>query len=359
MRIMYAVCSWGFGHVTRSLPIIRRLLEEGHEMTLVACGPPKYMLEQEVGHLDNQVTIEEVSDYPLPYTSDPDTFLFKFLGRAPKMILKINSENDWVIAECEKRKYDIIVSDNRYGIFHKKVPSFLMTHQLRMLAPKRSRFMEWGTEKFVSLFQRYFTRYIIPDFEEDDLAGVLCHDMKLFDEGKVAYIGPISDFVPDQNKVKDLDGYISVSGPEPQRGIYEALIRKQLDRLKGNWVMSLGKKKGENEQVGDVKIIPYLTKEERTDIMSRTDLIVSRSGYTTIMDICMGGQKALFCPTPGQTEQEYLSEYHNEKGTFYSVDQEVLDLKDDVPRALAFKGIKRGSTDDAVEKAMDVLFGSR
>jgi len=357
MRIMYAVCSWGYGHVTRSLPIIRRFIKEGHEVVCVATGQPRYMLEQELGHFDNQVEIVDVKDYPLPYTQNPDAFFFKFLATSPTMLIRIQKENDWVAKDTARRKYDLIVSDNRYGIYNKRVPSFLMTHQLRMLAPGRVRFMEWGTEKFVSFFQDYFTKFIVPDFEEDDLCGDLCHNLTQYKKGKIAYIGVISDFPYDPTMEKDLDGYISISGPEPQRTSYERTLRKQVGELKGKWIMSLGKKKAPVERIGNVKVVPYLTTKDRAETLSRTDFVITRSGYTTLMDICMGGHKALLSPTPGQTEQEYLSAIHNKKGTWYSVDQDKIDLLEGIKKAKKFTGIKRGSTEKAVEKAMDTFFG--
>jgi uncharacterized protein (TIGR00661 family) len=358
MRIMYAVCSWGFGHVTRSLPIIRKLIKEGHELTIITCGKPKYMLMEELGKYEDQVRFVDIIDYPLPYTLHWQAFLFKFIAFIPEMFYRIQKENDWVIAECKKKKYDMLISDNRYGIYNRlqKLPSFLITHQLRMVAPGRFKFMEWGTEHFVSLFQKYFKGVVVPDFEDDGLAGILCHDMKYYDMSRVHYIGALSDF-PHSDREHDLDGYISVSGPEPQRTIYEDMLRGQIHELKGNWIMSLGTTKGKVEQVGDVKVFPYLTTKQRIDILSRTDFVISRSGYTTIMDLSMGGQKALFSPTPGQTEQEYLSEYHNEKGTYMSVNQESVDLLEGIKEAKKFAGVKRGSTDKAVEAAMDIFFG--
>jgi predicted glycosyltransferase len=106
-----------------------------------------------------------------------------------------------------------------------------------------------------------------------------------------------------------------------------------------------------------VKIYPYLSTKERIDILNRADFIISRSGYTTIMDLSMGGQKALFSPTVGQPEQEYLSEYHNKKGTYMSVNQEEVDILQGIKDAKRFKGVKKGSSEKAVENAMQVLFG--
>ncbi len=85
----------------------------------------------------------------------------------------------------------------------------------------------------------------------------------------------------------------------------------------------------------------FLTKEKREDFLNRSKLVISRSGYSTILDLTVIGAKALMTPTPGQIEQEYLSQYHNKKGTFYSVNQSNIDLKKDVEIAKKTTGIKR------------------
>jgi len=59
------------------------------------------------------------------------------------------------------------------------------------------------------------------------------------------------------------------------------------------------------------------------------------------MDLAVLGTKALLIPTPGQIEQEYLSEYHNKLGTFYSVPQNDICLTSDVKRAKEKTGITR------------------
>ena len=57
------------------------------------------------------------------------------------------------------------------------------------------------------------------------------------------------------------------------------------------------------------------------DIISGSDSIITRSGYSTIMELVSLNCTALIIPTPGQTEQEYLAGHLSEKGWFYSVSQ--------------------------------------
>jgi hypothetical protein len=70
-------------------------------------------------------------------------------------------------------------------------------------------------------------------------------------------------------------------------------------------------------------------------------MVVARSGYSTIMDLAVVDTKALMTPTPGQIEQEYLAQYHNKKGTFYSVNQSNIDLKRDLEIAKKTTGVTR------------------
>jgi UDP-N-acetylglucosamine:LPS N-acetylglucosamine transferase len=60
------------------------------------------------------------------------------------------------------------------------------------------------------------------------------------------------------------------------------------------------------------------------EIISGSDNIITRSGYSTIMELVSLNCTALIIPTPGQTEQEYLAEYLSEKGWFYSVSQSEI-----------------------------------
>ena len=98
-----------------------------------------------------------------------------------------------------------------------------------------------------------------------------------------------------------------VSGPEPQRSIFEQKLRNQLKDK--NALLVLGKPEKETDETcGDLRIVSHLNGEELNQAMVDADIVISRSGYSTIMDLARLGKKAIFIPTPGQTEQTYLAE---------------------------------------------------
>ncbi len=63
-------------------------------------------------------------------------------------------------------------------------------------------------------------------------------------------------------------------------------------------------------------------------MMQRAKHIICRSGYSSVMELLALKKSALFVPTPGQTEQEYLAEYYEKEGLFSHCTQDKLDLKD-------------------------------
>jgi UDP-N-acetylglucosamine:LPS N-acetylglucosamine transferase len=121
--------------------------------------------------------------------------------------------------------------------------------------------------------------------------------------------------------------------------------------------MTLGKtEESENSNRDHFKIYSFLTREKREDLLNRSKLVISRSGYSTIMDLAIIGTKALMIPTPGQIEQEYLSKYHNEKGTFYSVNQDKIILEKDVEIAKKKTGfIRKCSVKKTVENIIRTI----
>ena len=90
--------------------------------------------------------------------------------------------------------------------------------------------------------------------------------------------------------------------------------------------------------------------------MSRAKLVITRSGYTTLMDLAQIGQKALLIPTKGQPEQEYLAKYHLKQGNYYFSELDDLNIPKDLEIAERFLGYKtKKKTKDATKKFMDII----
>jgi len=156
---------------------------------------------------------------------------------------------------------------------------------------------------------------------------------------------------------KDIDYLISISGPEPQRTMLEEKLLPHVKDLNGKTIITLGKTESIDKlNRKGIETYSFLPKDKRQEFLNRTKLVISRSGYSTILDLAVIGTKALMIPTPGQVEQEYLSKYHNKKNTFYSINQDKIDIKNDIEIAKKTTGVKREcNVDKTVENILHIV----
>lgn len=352
-KILVAPLSWGLGHATRDLPIIRRLLSLGHEVWILSSGRALGLLRHEVP----QCTFVELADYPTPYTKSR-WFVLKFGAFIPLMLKAIRRENREARKLIEREKFDLVISDNRFGVRHENCPSFFISHQLRFAAPAILWPFQLIGEFFNRSHHRHFERVIVPDVPDprNNLSGKLAHNLHLADMRRYYYAGILSS-TQRMDVEQDVDLFISISGPEPQRSELERIVMSQMDALRtmGRVVIALGKPEITDRQqpAENVDVYGFLNRARQQEMMNRARMIVSRSGYTTVMEIAELGRKALFIPTPGQTEQEYLSQFYEKVGQFHSVSQFRLDIKRDVERARQYPGL---SGEHNTERNVDRLF---
>ena len=159
---------------------------------------------------------------------------------------------------------------------------------------------------------------------------------------------------------EDLDFLAIVSGPEPQRTKLEEIIMKQVQTLPGEKVVLLGSPQKESHRKvdGHTTVHSYVSTEEKAELMNRARFIITRSGYTTMMELAELDKKhGLFTPTPGQTEQEYLSRYYARQGWFLSRSQYKLRLAEDVPDAMKLQGFpEMAKTQENVKRLYQDVF---
>jgi len=352
-KILVAPLSWGLGHATRDLPIIRRFLKLGHEVTILSSGRSLDLLKREVPEC-RFMTLE---DYPTPYTRSR-WFVLKFAAFIPRMLRAIRRERKAAEEIIEREKFDLVFSDNRFGVRRKGVPCFFLSHQLRFAAPWFLLPFQLLGELFNRVHHRKFLRVIVPDVADPDrnLSGTLAHKLICARRSRYFYAGILSS-TQRMDVPEDVDLLISISGPEPQRTEFEKVIMQQLGALKdmSRVVVALGKPEVTevSRPVPNVEVHGFLDRAAQQEMMNRARMIVSRSGYTTVMEIAELGKKALFTPTPGQTEQVYLSAYYEKTGQFHSVSQYDLDLARDVERARQYAG---ATGDHRTEANVDRLF---
>lgn len=329
--------NWGLGHSTRDIPIIKELLAKGHEVTVATSGNALALLKKEF----SECNFILFKDYPAPYSSTR-FFLPKFMANIPILIKSMAAENKRLSRILSKDKYDLIISDNRTGVFSKNIPSYFITHLLRFCLPDYLWPFEIATFYINGIFHRNYTGLIVPDISPNgsNLSGKLCTSNFKVTEKKTYYSGILTSATK-KDLSQDLDFLIIVSGPEPQRTKLEEIFLKQVQKLPGDKVVLLGspQKDYKKNLDPDTTIYSYLPTEEKVELMNRARFLISRSGYTTMMEMAeLDKKRGLFTPTPGQTEQEYLSRYYARKGWFYSRSQYKIKFPDDVDAASKCRG---------------------
>lgn len=338
-HVFVSPLNWGLGHCTRDIPIIEELLRRGHEVTVGSSGNALALLQRECPECSFII----FKDYPAPY-SDSRFFLANFAAGLPGLLRAIAQEKKRFENILSENRFDLIISDNRLSVYSSKVPSYFISHQLRYSMPGYLYPFEMLTMPFNSFFHSKFEGVIVPDInpngENKNLSGKLCRSNLNATNRRVYYAGILTS-TKKMALAEDLDYLAIVSGPEPQRTRLEEIVMKQVQTLPGEKVVLLGSPQKEAHQKMDehTTVHSYVSTEEKAQLMNRSRFIIARSGYTTMMEMAELDKKhGLFSPTPGQTEQEYLSSYYAGQGWFLSKSQYNLHLAEDVQEAMQYRG---------------------
>jgi hypothetical protein len=275
----------------------------------------------------------DLPDYGVRYARSRHALVPHLLLQVPRILFRLATEQPQTEALVRRFGADAVVSDNRYGCFSKRVPSFLITHQLRFQLPRPIRWSAFISEGFNARCFARFDAVFVPDRAgTPNLSGDLSHRGAISRHPKLRYLGPLSSLRGrDGAAGRDrLDTLILVSGPEPSRTALERVILAQAPGLGGRTAVVLGRPEQASGR-GPVRrngltLYPHLDRDRLSGLMRSASVVVANSGYSTIMELAAFGKKALLIPTPGQTEQEYLARHARESGLFYSVPQEGLDL---------------------------------
>lgn len=327
-KVAFGVFDWGLGHATRCKPLVQGLLDAGCAVDFITTGRALKVLQE---HFGERCGYNDMPSIVSPYTAS-EHFVLSFIRNGPKMLESLKEARRGSKTVIEAGGYDLVISDCRYDVYGEKERSFLINHQLRFAAPM-------GAETFAEAWLAHrmgkYRKVIVPDYEgKHNLSGRLSHKLNFIKKKRIEYIGHVSH-IAKRKCVKDIDYLISLTGPEPQRSILEDMVFKEVHRLEGSVCIAGGNPDTAMARVPDNAVYhPYLGTEEMTDYLNRCKCFVSRSGYTSMMELAeVGVRTALLIPTPGQTEQEYLGKLYNKKGYFHSVKQKRLSLRSDLKKA--------------------------
>ena len=349
MKVLVAPLDWGLGHATRCVPMIHAMLEMNWDVTLAGEGPSLEILTEAFP----QLSTLSLKGYRISYPKKGFFFTPKLLLQLPKLFRTIVLEQNWLEKNQKEYKWDLVISDNRYGLFTQQTTCIFITHQLYVISG-------WGkmidgiVNKKLHQWISKFNQCWIPDQEEDGgIAGKLSHPPSLVPRPSslvpcpsslvprlFKYLGPLSRLTPKINPHADKI-VVLLSGPEPQRSLLEEKILEQVKSINEQFLVVRGLPGVKEQQVNtpNIQFENHLSSAALSTALTNAKLVICRSGYSSVMDLLKLQKKAILIPTPGQTEQLYLGTRLKEKKWFWVEQQHNLQLAQAISHCLTSQQI--------------------
>ena len=128
LTILIAPLNWGLGHVTRCIPIIRMLEKQNCDLILAADGDTFLLLKKEFP----SIVILRLFGYKIRYSRSKKWLVFKLILQLPKLVITIFKEKRWLKNIIKTYRPDVVISDNRFGMYNRDIISIYITHQLEI-----------------------------------------------------------------------------------------------------------------------------------------------------------------------------------------------------------------------------------
>ena len=331
MKVLVAPLDWGLGHATRCVPVIREFLKQGAEVELAVVRSNASLLRGIFPELRERLA----PSYNIVYPKHGYNMGLWLVKNGAHLRSVMNFEHRFAEEMVSRYHYDVLVSDNRFGFYSRNAKSVYMTHQRRIAFPRvLSAFEPLGMLWHASVM-KHFDEVWVPDLPDfPGYAGTLSHVTKA--PVPVKYVGALSRFseMPSEKAAssKDFKSYrfvAVVSGVEPARTRFENLLRKTLAKIPGRHAIVLGKPSVgvKRSCEGNVDLFTHLPDAEFAEVIRSAQWVVSRGGYSTVMDMAVLGAKCIFVPTPGQYEQIILARDLSREGYAVAIDESKFSIE--------------------------------
>ncbi len=304
-RILVAPLDWGLGHAARCIPVIKELIQQEAQVFIYGSAHVLNYLQKHFPHLEQIQSNEQ----EIHYSKHLPAWL-KILLQTNKINKNIKLEYTNLQSLIKTHQIDGVISDNRYGLNSKLIPCVFVTHQLNPKVPRNLGFLRKSIQHKIIAWTSNFDEIWIPDLS---CSHSLSADLSITtsNNSKHKHLGILSRFSSNQIVHNTPNGYLAIiSGPEPQRTIlFQELLRIEKTLSLGmTFIIDKISNKVSSDEMDNMRILVQPNDREFLQEISSAQHIVCRSGYSSLMDLIRLKRTALFIPTPGQTEQEYLAE---------------------------------------------------
>lgn len=334
-RLFIAPLDWGLGHASRLVPLISEMKEQGHFILLGTDVKTGAFLKKQFPDIP-QIALK---GYGIRYASQ-NKMHWKLLIQIPRLCFAIAGEYFSLKKIVRDNKIEVVISDSRFGLRHKKTQNFILSHQLHILYPPEIQFLG----KFINNVNRYllnaFDVCLIPDFETHAFSGILSQNTSIRSQ---RFIGPLSRFSKADTSaaIKNEELIFVLSGPEPQRSVLEQIIINQLKKMSFSALLISGQpEKSYSQQIApNIRKVAHLSDSEFAASLKNAQVVFSRSGYSSIMDYAaLNLKQIVLIPTPGQTEQEYLARKFSEANNCFASSQKSFSIQKSIEHVKSFHG---------------------
>lgn len=287
-KVLIAPLDWGMGHTTRCVSLIRQFIEQDCEVIFAGNSSQRAFIQKDFP----TIIFEHIEGYNVTLDSKKSTYT-QMLQQGLKLKAAIRTEAKRAKELVAQHHPTIIVSDNRYGFRSNQVTSILMTHQLSPPVPNFRKTLTRLLKGYINSFDCCW----VPD----DPGQPLVHELNNVELTiPKVLIGFLSRFNQEIIE-KRFDFLVISSGPLPERHYFEQKMHQLLDSRSVKFVCS------DDAVIQDACINPSTLELQK--LINEAQLVVSKCGYTTVMEMIAIQQICWLIPTPNQYEQEWLSEH--------------------------------------------------
>lgn len=314
MRLLLTCSELGLGHVSRIIPLGKRLEKNGHELFFFSGGKAYKMLQKE---FRNVYKCTPISWYENAYGILTSASLLNLLFPLPlfnleKNRLELKGSN---AMETIHRYYDIrenirdiapdiLIADGDVNALRLssrwKIPSVYIANVIRP-SYGFSAFLSPG-ERFIERYVRQCSKIIIPDnpppytISEYNIGNL----DKVGLNGSVEFIGSFVDTTPIKGSSDHI--FAPISGPPGTRAKLMKVLFPVLEKLKTKCVISLGTPgRKASVKIGNCELHTWLSTEERQKAMKNAKFVIFSGGHATCFETIKYSKPSICIPT--QTEQ--------------------------------------------------------
>jgi hypothetical protein len=295
--ILISPLNWGMGHVSRCIPLIKKLAKQNNQIFIACSDSQRIVFES---YFEKDIVYINHEGYPFRFNGRGN-FILDSIFNLKKLKKRHESELYQVSKLVDEYGIEIIISDHRYGFRSENCVSIFMTHQLILPLPWYLKIAQYWHKKQVSEFN---FQWIVDD-EIHRLAGKLSSNLGFTNSRFIGHLSRFNDNLLERKK--HYNGVLIISGPpEYYSSLFESfksqLNNGEIDLVIGNDIASEVFKNLNSK-------IAFHQSRNWTDtdkVIFGAKKIFGYFGYSTLMDLKYLNCESELIACPGQLEQLYL-----------------------------------------------------